>query len=190
MKMFVRTTLGGGEGDLRAAVAANPDHVIADATQIGVTSSLTPAWDQRRDYRPAMAAPLLDGRVDVSPVYRDPSGLWLSAYAPILDQRGEIVALLAVDVPVDDSLGWGSSHTQTQVMMFTALLLLVLLTVTALTRRMTRSLSELAAAAARFGRGDHHTPISIPGGHEVTLLSQALEQARTEMLQQLRQLRS
>jgi len=174
----------------RAAIDADPDQLIAEATEIGVTSSQHPDEGQRRDYRPAMAAPLLEGRVDVSSVYRNAHGLWLSAYAPILDHSGEVVALLAVDAPVDDSLGWGSSHTRTQVLMFTALLLLVLLTVTALTRRMTRSLSELAAAASRFGRGDHHTPIRVPGGHEVTLLSQALEQARTEMLQQLRQLRS
>lgn len=176
--------------DQRAAVEADPDKVIAGATQIGVSSSLNPSGQHHRDYRPAMASPLQNGRVDVSPIYRNQNGLWLSAYAPILDHRGEVVALLAVDAAVDDRLGWVSSHTRTQVVMFTALLLLVLLTVTALTRRTTRSLSALAEAAVRFGSGDHHTPIRIQGGHEVTQLSRALEQARTEMVGHLQQLRS
>ena len=74
----------------RAGLSAIADKVIAGATQIGVSSSLNPSGQHHRDYRPAMASPLQNGRVDVSPIYRNQNGLWLSAYAPILAHRGEV----------------------------------------------------------------------------------------------------
>jgi signal transduction histidine kinase/CheY-like chemotaxis protein len=118
--------------------------------------------------------------------YADAHGTWISAFAPIRDNDGQVVALLQVDTPLDRLLEESNRHT-TQQALFALLLLVVLVCAMILaSHRLTRALTLLAQAAKRFGHGDFKTKITAHGAtSEIEELAGALETARQEISEQV-----
>lgn len=164
-------------------IRAAPDVVAFSALRVVATSSVAPAFRRLADYQPEMYGAIFDGRTTIKRPYADRHGTWISAYAPITDDAGEVVAILAIDTPLDQLLDEADRHT-TQLALFALLLLVITLCAMIIAAaRMTRALSSLGDAAEDFGSGDFKTAITAPSGStaEVIQLADALEHSRQQI---------
>lgn len=166
-------------------IRAAPDQPAVGAMEVIGSSSDVPYFRRSADYLPAMRHALA-GEVVVVPPHDDAYGTWVSAFAPIRDDAGEVVGLVRVDTPLDLLLE-ENERLLGQQALFAGLLLVVLLCgIIIAAARLTRHLSRLAEAARRFGEGDFDTPIASEGTAEVRQLAASLEGARRQLAAQLR----
>lgn len=162
-----------------ARVRAAPDQLHPGAMQFVVSTAETPYWRHTYTYRPQMAATLERGEVVTTDLYEDAHGAWLSAYAPVRDARGEVVALLEVDARQDALIAAAADDerrdlTTAALVLGPGFLLLLLLGY-----RTTTELRDLARSARRFGDGDYDTPFEARRvGGEIAVLRDTLEEAR------------
>jgi class 3 adenylate cyclase len=124
-----------------------------------------------------------DGVARYSRVYRHQGGLWISAFAPILDTQGRPAALLHVAYPVEIYLD--RLHELRNTLLFAsgvgALTTLVLGLV--VLRRLTRPIALLTGGVSRVAAGDLSKPLPVASRDEVGRLTQAFN----SMLEGLRQ---
>src|SRR5262245_54971812 len=124
-----------------------------------------------------------DGVARYTRVYRNQGGLWISAFAPILDPQGRPAALLQVAYPVEIYLD--RLHELRNTLLFAtgvgalATLVLGLLAL----RRLTRPIALLTGGVARVAAGDLSRPLPVASRDEVGRLTQAFN----GMLEGLRQ---
>ena len=88
--------------DIYTLVLKNPDdpNTLQDASFFGVTSGLTPYF--KHDYTPPQ---ILVDKYEVGAqirAYHDDHGTWISAFAPISDSLGNVVAIVQVDKQFDE----------------------------------------------------------------------------------------
>jgi len=69
-----------------------------------ITSAEMPYWRHRYAYRPEMKQALLEGHPSASDRYEKERRPWISAYAPVLSLDGVPVAILEVDISLDEVL--------------------------------------------------------------------------------------
>jgi len=102
----------------------------------------------------------VDGRFDT---YKDEWGRWVSAYAPIKDQSGKVVAAMGVDFEADyvDQVRQSILDKVTAAFLLTyaGLFLLVFL----VSRTLTRPIQGLTDAAERLGEGDYEQDLFKTG---------------------------
>ena len=165
----------------RDGIRANPEAQVDGATEYLVTSSDPPYWRHSYRWRPEMRFTLLEGQVVTAAPYEDENGTWISAWAPVKDSRGRVVALLEVDAPLDLMLERADRETTQQALFAVVLLIILLCVLIVVSARMTKSVTELAEAAHRFGRGDYESPIRTGASGEVEILARALERARRQI---------
>jgi len=124
-----------------------------------------------------------DGVARYTRVYRNQGGLWISAFAPILDAPGHPAALLHVTYPVEIYLD--RLHELRNTLLFAtgvgalATLVLGLLVL----RRLTRPIALLTGGVSRVAAGDLSRPLPVASRDEVGRLTQAFN----GMLEGLRQ---
>lgn len=167
--------------DARTAVMAAPDAVHEDAMESIATSAAAPSWRHMHPYRPEMRAALLDGVLATTPVYADDHGEWLSAYAPVEDAEGRIVAVLEVDAPFT-TLQAAHDARLTQHLLLLAgvgaagLALLVLIA-----RRVSRGLGVIESTVRRLGEGDLSRTADPGPRSAFAPMTAALEQTRAAL---------
>lgn len=164
----------------RAAVEAAPDQLHADAMEFILTSGENPYWRHTYEYRPEMAAALFEGRPGTTGLYKDEHGYWLSAYAPVRDSAGEVVALLEVDQPPESIHALVRETTAEELRNLSGLGVVLLLSVLGIAAVNLKPLRPLRDATERLVGGDYGTPISgHPGdAREIAALTRGLESAR------------
>ncbi len=124
-----------------------------------------------------------DGVARYTRVYRHQGGLWISAFAPVLDGQGRPAALLHVTYPVEIYLD--RLHELRNTLLFAtgvgalATLVLGLLVL----RRLTRPIALLTGGVSRVAAGDLSRPLPVTSRDEVGRLTQAFN----SMLDGLRQ---
>jgi class 3 adenylate cyclase len=124
-----------------------------------------------------------DGVARYTRVYRQQGGLWISAFAPILDSPGHVAALLHVSYPVEIYLD--RLHELRNTLLFAtgvgalATLVLGMLVL----RRLTRPIALLTGGVSRVAAGDLSRPLPVASRDEVGRLTQAFN----SMLDGLRQ---
>src|SRR5262245_50839322 len=124
-----------------------------------------------------------DGVARYTRVYRQQGGLWISAFAPIIDAPGHVAALLHVSYPVEIYLD--RLHELRNTLLFAtgvgalATLVLGLLVL----RRLTRPIALLTGGVSRVAAGDLSRPLPVASRDEVGRLTQAFN----SMLEGLRQ---
>ena len=84
----------------RRSVSASPGEVHDDAMARLLTSADPPSWRAPQAYRPGMGDALFQRHVGATDRYSDATGHWVSAYAPLLDEDGDVVGIVGVDEPV------------------------------------------------------------------------------------------
>jgi len=124
-----------------------------------------------------------DGVARYTRVYRHQGGLWISAFAPVLDGQGRPWALLHVAYPVEIYLD-RLNELRTTLLFATAVGALATLILGLLVlRRLTRPIARLTDGVARVAAGDLSQPLPVTSRDEVGRLTRAFN----TMLDGLRQ---
>jgi class 3 adenylate cyclase len=124
-----------------------------------------------------------DGVARYTRVYRHQGGLWISAFAPILDARGRPGALLHVAYPVEIYLDRLHELRDTLLLATGVGALATLGLGLLVLRRLTRPIALLTGGVARVADGDLSRPLPVTSKDEVGRLTQAFN----TMLDGLRQ---
>jgi len=169
-------------------IRADPERPLEDATEFVLTSSPVPYWKHRFDWLPQMAPALLEGRPSTSGIYSDANGTWISAYAPIRDRSGNVVALLEADAPLDRLLTGAWQRLEGLAIVGAVFFALATLAVWITCRTLTRDLTGLQESAETFGAGDYATSIHTTSNvRELVGLATSMELARRRIAEALEQ---
>ena len=105
---------------------------------------------------------LADGKARYAPLYRDEHGTYVSAYAPIRDRAGKVVAILEVDYTVDRFVAELRKELQRKSWLVPAALGLALLLSALVARSITSAVAQLVhgTAAVQQGRYDHRVVVN------------------------------
>jgi len=164
--------------DASEAIFAEPGRPHRDALEFVMTSATTPYWRHNYTYRPAMAPALIDGEVAVTGRYVDDQGEWVTAYAPLKNGAGEVVAIVSVDAPLALLFAPLAERQWRDARLLGFTFLATFLAVVLIVRRLGAGLRGIEEAAARIGGGDYATPVRAFGFAEVVSLARGLEGAR------------
>src|SRR2546422_1786867 len=136
---------------------------------------------------PALLEPLgrsfREGIATHTSVYRNQSGTWITAFAPIKDAAGRVIAVLDVDYRVDEYLSRLAAVRNTILGASLAGALGALGLGLLAARRVTRPISALTGGVARVAAGDLSRSLPVSSHDEVGQLTRAFN----EMLEGLRQ---
>jgi class 3 adenylate cyclase len=177
----------------REAVIPSPVYTLADfdparrTARIVVTSEESGQPGVEQPLPEAMIEPLTwtleDGFARFTPVYRNRSGAWITAFAGIPDATGKTVAVLNVNYPIDIYLDRIDELRATiwQGSVVAALLALVVGLLFA--RQVTRPVSALTAGVARVAGGDLSQSLPVRSRDEIGHLTGAFN----DMIEGLRQ---
>src|SRR3989449_10726274 len=136
---------------------------------------------------PALLEPLgrsfREGIATHTSVYRNQSGTWITAFAPIKDAAGRVIAVLDVDYRVDEYLSRLAAVRNTILGASLAGALGALGLGLLAARRVTRPISALTGGVARVAAGDLSRSLPVSSHDEVGQLTRAFN----EMVEGLRQ---
>jgi len=127
----------------------------------------------------------------VTPIYqtRKTKERFISAYAPILNQQGEVIALLGADVgmkEVDKKL----YHAWLAIFLGAGLTLLLLTaTVSYIAYRISKPVQQLNQAALEIAAGDYEANIHVKGPKEIEELANTLNTMSECLVEQISRLR-
>ncbi|MBI2944920.1 MAG: HAMP domain-containing histidine kinase [Candidatus Wallbacteria bacterium] len=139
------------------------------------------------DLRPEMLATFDEGKVVTTGVYSDRYGSWLSAYAPVRNKQGRVVALLEVDYKAEELAAiLRRDAAQSAVVWLLGLTVTGLLALR-LSRQIAEPLTHLTAAvdAAASGDESHELPTDAPA--EIGLLVRRFGEMRDAVANARRQ---
>ncbi|MGH7353775.1 MAG: adenylate/guanylate cyclase domain-containing protein [Candidatus Rokuibacteriota bacterium] len=177
----------------REAVLSTPVYTLTDfdATRrharFMVTSRGPGAPGEAYPLVPELIEPLgwtfEDGVARFTRIYRNQSGTWITAFAPITDPSGRTIAVLDVDYPVDVYFT-RIDEVRTQILQAAAIgAVCAALAGLLLARRLTRPIQALTVSAARVAAGDLSRALAITSRDEVGQLTRTFN----EMVEGLRQ---
>ena len=163
-----RIELVGPEGGVRATT----DEGVAIGTP-AVDLTTTDNAEMQRALRGEPAASVL---------FRGYDGLWYKrGYAPIRDDSGAILGVVAVQAPAEYFAQLGRFRRWLLAYGLAGAALVVLISA-AVARRITRPVRELAGAAERIGYGDlTHAVPKLRSRDEIALLAETLEEMRASL---------
>jgi len=122
-------------------------------------------------------------------IYEDKNGRWMSAYAPIKNSSGKVVAILEVDHHADFIV----AQLRNRLFMIMSLCLLVLiislLVSIPLVKTITSSIMKLDEVAHRLEKWDYNYPVKISSGDEVEYLAKTFEQMRSSLKKHIAELK-
>ena len=109
-------------------------------------------------------------------LYTDVHGTYISGIAPIVDERGEVVAVLQVDYPVD--LYLAEVDRQSNILLAGGGTLIVVIALLGLfiQFQLRRKIGQLLAGTHAISREDYDYRIPLAGGDELRVLADALNQ--------------
>lgn len=165
------------------AVRTQQNKVHKDAMEFIATSAEAPYWRHLYDYRPEMGPALWGGTPAITGIYESGNQAWISAYAPVFDSDGQVVAILEVDEHYEDILTAQDSRLRSHSLFFAGVGASVFLMVLLIMRRLATGFDLIQASANRLGDGDFVTPADAGSYFEVEFLAKALERARDSLAQ-------
>ena len=111
-----------------------------------------------------------EGEAVYTPIYRDQSGTWITAFAPIRDAQGRVFAVLDVDYRVEVYLDRLARVQQRLYLNSLAGALLALVIGLLIARQITRPIVQLSALARRVVEGDLSARVHITARDEIGML--------------------
>lgn len=131
--------------------------------------------------RREMLPTLNDGQPASTGVYRDANGDWISAYAPIFDQGGNISGLLEVDIRVEEFLALLREKYTALAWKYLIFALIAVVLSFLLARTVTAKLNYLTTVTEKISLGKMDARIQIEGKDEVAKLGASLERMRESL---------
>lgn len=117
--------------------------------------------------------------IETPKIYTDQWGTWLSAFAPLRDDSGEIVAILGLDIEADYVIQVQAEIRSRVLISFVITYGVLFILIYILSGALTQQLTELTDSAERIGTGDYSLDLSsltqrrFPD--ELTTLAQVFE---------------
>lgn len=139
--------------------------------------------------RPAYDTARLQRRSSYTRLYRDTDGTWISAYAPIVDQRGETAAILEVDF---DTTAY---HERLYASLYDRLQILLVLLLTSLIGayvaawRFSSRIIRIEQGVRRIAQGDNRFDVRIEGNDELCRLCESVRQMSVWLAERLEMLK-
>lgn len=158
-------------------------HREGERTRFGITCKDEPLLGSGYSLSPIMRQAFEGSGVTTSGVYRDKSGWWISAYAPVRDATGTVVALVEADHQLDPFV----NETRARVVRGAALALgtawlLVALVGSVVVRRMVGPLAKLRKSAEQLAGGQFEgLALDVGARDEVGQLADALAKVAAAM---------
>ena len=128
----------------------------------------------------------LEGRADVSDLYTDDEGVWISAAAPIHDSRGNVVGVIQADRHVDYFYQQARGRAVTILLSAIFSILIGSLLSIVWTRKLMHPIRRLVEANHRVGAGDLNTRVELERHDEIGMLGDSFD----SMVDQLRSLQA
>jgi putative nucleotidyltransferase with HDIG domain len=115
-----------------------------------------------------------DGVATHTDVYRNQSGTWITAFAPVRDAGGHVFAVLDVDYPVDVYLAQLAAVRRRLYFHSLTAAVLALVAGVFIARRITRPVAQLSGLARSIVEGDLTARVRVPSRDEIGLLANVL----------------
>lgn len=158
-----------------------------NATRFVIRTAHEASLGQSYDLRPEMLPVFDRGETAVTGPYTDRHGRWLSAYAPVRDRKGRVVALLEADYRASEVIASIAREAAVFATGAFALLAAIGLVTIRVADSLARPLVLLAGAMEATGRGQAPPDVALDAPAETGVLARcfarmrvALEQHRTE----------
>jgi signal transduction histidine kinase len=117
--------------------------------------------------------------IEISSIYQDQWGNWLSAFAPLENDEGEVVAVLGLDIEADYLYQVQQAIRNRVLIAFITTYSVLFVLIYLLSGVLTQQLSELTKSAARVGAGNYNLGSFISGQSrfpdEMNILAQVFE---------------
>jgi signal transduction histidine kinase len=157
--------------------------ITNDSTRIGEDYRLS------RETIPLVQRVLREGTSVYSPMYTNQHGIWLTAFAPIRDRQGRVVALLDVDYRAD--VFWRELRAfRMRILGFSVIGAAVALAAGLwYARRISRPLEGMVLQAREVAQGDFTSRLQVTGAQEVADLADTLNRMAGQLQAQLDALR-
>ena len=128
----------------------------------------------------------LEGRADVSGLYTDSEGVWISAAAPLYDSKNNVVGVIQADRHVE--YFYQQARSKAVPILLTAIFSILIGSMLSIvwTRRLTNPIRRLVEANQRVGAGDLSTMIELDRQDEIGTLGESFN----KMLEKLRSLQA
>jgi HD-GYP domain-containing protein (c-di-GMP phosphodiesterase class II) len=112
-----------------------------------------------------------EGVATYTDIYRNQSGTWITAFAPIRDEQGNVFAVLDVDYRVEVYLNRLAEVRRRLYLNSLAGALLALVAGLLIARQITQPIKQLSALARRVVEGDLSTRVSVAARDEIGMLA-------------------
>ena len=112
-----------------------------------------------------------EGVATYTDIYRNQSGTWITAFAPIRDARGRVVAVLDVDYRVEVYLDRLAEVRQRLYLYSLAGALLALISGVFIARQITQPVAQLSALARQVVEGDLSARVHVAARDEIGMLA-------------------
>ncbi|MCB9536712.1 MAG: HAMP domain-containing protein [Myxococcales bacterium] len=143
-------------------------------TRFVVMTNETPFVGDPYELRPGMAATFERGQPGAEGPYDDAHGTWISAWAPLFDADGAVIAVLQADAEVGGLIAALRTEALQQVVFGLAGIAVAFLLAFVLARGVARPIAAIAEAADRVGTGDFSVRVEVRGDDEVAALGRAI----------------
>lgn len=134
------------------------------AVSVGKPYQLAPS------IQPILVRVLAEGAAAYTDIYQNEHGVWITAFAPILNEAGQTVAVLDVDFRADVYLAELGAVRRRLYLHSLAAALVALVAGGLLARQITRPVAQLAASARKVVEGDLTTRVHIDSRDEIGML--------------------
>lgn len=145
-----------------------------DASRFVVMTNETPFVGDLQELRPGVRRTFETGEPGAEGPYTNATDTWLSAWAPIEDDDGRVVAVLQADHPVGALLSELDNRGLNRLLFALAGVGLAFLFAGILARSIASPIGEIADAAERIGQGDLDVHVREGRSDEVGMLGRAV----------------
>ncbi len=146
------------------------------ATRFVVMTNETPYIGDLQELRPGVAETFATGQPGSEGPYTNATDTWISAWAPICDARGAVIAVVQADHPVGTLLLELTNRSLRRLLFALAGIGLAFAAAAVLARNIAQPIRAIAEAAVRIGQGDLDVRVSEDRIDEVGELARAVNQ--------------
>lgn len=125
--------------------------------------------------RAEMLPALVHGQPSYTGIYEDENGMWVSAYAPILNSRNQVVGMIEADFHNNIYLMAVKDEIYSIILHSVAWTVVAVLIAILLSRLITRPITQISAAAIQVSQGDFNVNLPLGSPDEIGMLSRAFK---------------
>ncbi|NLM13583.1 MAG: methyl-accepting chemotaxis protein [Epulopiscium sp.] len=162
----------------------NKVHILVDATLIG-TSPIGEEYDLDLAMDEAFNGSIAATKKPIE----DEDGTFISAFAPIKNSSGEIIAIVGVDYDVSAFLYIQSTFFKTLSVALTIILIFALLMCMAISKKITSGVDALKDGLSKMSEGDLTVSLNIDTKDEIQSIAESINHVRINTVGTLRHLR-